>query len=275
MEAAPDAGVSRACLGWLLVGASALVAACATAALAAPAVLNEAKLVDLTYTFDDKTIYWPTEDGFHLELGPHGLTPQGYYYSANRIAAAEHGGTHMDAPSHFAEGKLTADLVPITSLVGPAVVIDVSAAAAKDRDYRLQIEDLKRWEAKYGRIPADAIVVMRSGWGRFWPDKLKVLGTDRKGDVANLHFPGFSKDAAVWLVTQRSIHAIAVDTPSIDYGPSKDFIVHQTINGANKPGFENVANLDRLPESGATIIALPMKIGGGSGAPARIIAVLP
>jgi len=258
-----------------LAATSALLAVLAGTALATAPVLDEAKLVDLTYTFDEKTIYWPTEDGFHLEQGPRGLTAQGYFYSANRLSTAEHGGTHMDAPIHFAQGKLTADQVPLAALVGPAVVVDVSAAASSDRDYRLRVDDLERWEAKYGRIPDGAIVLMRSGWGRFWPDKLQYLGTDQKGDVANLHFPGFSKEAAEWLVTNRTIDAIGVDTPSIDHGQSKDFMVHQIVNGANKPGFENVANLDRLPEFGATMIALPMKIGGGSGGPARIIAVLP
>ncbi|MEW6269478.1 MAG: cyclase family protein [Thermodesulfobacteriota bacterium] len=247
----------------------------AAAAAAAPPVLDESKLVDLTYAFDDETIYWPTEKGFELEQGPHGLTPQGYFYAANRFCTAEHGGTHMDAPIHFAEGRLTVDRVPLRSVVGPAVVVDVSERAAKDRDYRLAVEDLQRWEAKYGRIPDGAIVLMRSGWGRFWPDELAYLGTAQKGDVDNLHFPGFSREAAEWLVTQRMVDAIGVDTASIDYGPSKDFIVHQVVNGADKPAFENVANLDGLPESGATLIALPMKIGGGSGAPTRIVAVLP
>lgn len=261
----------RAFTAFLLLVATALAARAATPA----PVLDQAKLVDLTYPFDADTIYWPTEDGFRLEQGPHGFTPQGYFYAANRFATAEHGGTHMDAPNHFAEGKLTADQVPLAAMIGPAVVIDVQDAAAADHDYRLQVADLERWEAKYGRIPDGAIVLMRSGWGRFWPNKLDYLGTAQKGDVANLHFPGFSKEAAEWLVAQRSIDAIGVDTPSIDHGPSKDFIVHQTINGANKPAFENVANLDRLPEQGATFVALPMKIGGGSGAPARIISVLP
>jgi kynurenine formamidase len=255
--------------------AAGVLLAVATLAGAAPPVLDESKLVDLTYTFDDATIYWPTEEGFRLERGPHGLTPQGYFYSANRLCTAEHGGSHMDAPIHFAEGKLTADRVPLQSLVGPAVVVDVSERAASDPDYRLSAEDLQRWEAKYGRIPDGAIVLMRSGWGRFWPDKKRYLGTAEKGDVANLHFPGFSREAAEWLVTQRMIDAIAVDTASIDHGPSKDFVVHQVVNGADKPAFENVANLDRLPENGATVIALPMKIGGGSGAPTRIVAVLP
>jgi kynurenine formamidase len=252
-----------------------LAALLAAPVLAAANALDESKLVDLTYTFDERTVYWPTEDGFQLEEGPHGLTPQGYFYAANRFSTAEHGGTHMDAPIHFAEGRLTADQVPLAALVGPAVVVDVSKAAADDRDYRLRVEDLERWEAKYGRIPDGAIVLLRSGWGRYWPDKLSYIGTDQKGDVANLHFPGFSKEAAEWLIAQRTIDAIGVDTPSIDHGPSKDFIVHQIVNGANKPAFENVANLDHLPEHGATVIALPMKIGDGSGAPARIIAVLP
>lgn len=241
---------------------------------AAPAI-DESRVVDLTYTFDDTTIYWPTEDGFHLEVGKNGLTPQGYFYAANHFTTAEHGGTHMDAPIHFAQGRLTADQVPLSAMMGPAVVIDVRDSASADRDYRLTVADLERWEAKYGRIPDGAVVLMRSGWGRYWPNRLEYLGTAQKGDVANLHFPGFSKEAAEWLVAQRSIDAIGVDTPSIDHGPSKDFIVHQTINGANKPAFENVANLDRLPEQGALFVALPMKIGGGSGAPARIIAVLP
>lgn len=244
-------------------------------AAAAPATIDESRLVDLTYTFDEKTVYWPTEKGFALERGPHGLTPQGYFYSANRFCTAEHGGTHMDAPIHFAEGRLSADQVPLTALVGPAVVVDVSEQARADRDYRLTVADLERWEAKYGRIPDGAIVLMRSGWGRFWPDREAYLGTAEPGDVANLHFPGFSKEAAEWLVGQRTIDAIGVDTASVDPGPSKDFAVHQVVNGANKPALENLANLDRLPESGATLIALPMKIGGGSGAPARVVALLP
>jgi kynurenine formamidase len=258
-----------------LAAAALLCALLSSVARAAGPALDESKLVDLTYTFDERTVYWPTEDGFRLEQGPHGLTPQGYFYSANRFTTAEHGGTHMDAPIHFGQGKLTADQVPLTAMVGPAVVIDVRDAASADRDYRLRIEDLERWEAKYGRIPEGAIVLMRSGWGRFWPDRLAYLGTDQRGDVANLHFPGFSAEATEWLVSQRSIDAIGVDTASIDHGPSKDFVVHQIVSGANKPAFENVANLDRLPEQGATLIALPMKIGGGSGGPARIVAVLP
>jgi kynurenine formamidase len=239
------------------------------------AALRAGKVVDLTHTFDATTVYWPTEDGFQLEPEHHGLTDGGYWYESNRLATAEHGGTHMDAPAHFAEGNRTAEKVPLDSLIGPAVVVDVTEAVAADRDYRLQVGDLTRWEAKHGRIPAGAIVIMRTGFGDRWPDKKRYLGTAKKGDVANLHFPGFSQESAEWLVRERDVAAIGLDTASIDYGPSKDFIVHRVVNGADKPGFENLANLGRLPESGATIVALPMKIGGGSGGPLRAIAILP
>ncbi|MEW6296991.1 MAG: cyclase family protein, partial [Thermodesulfobacteriota bacterium] len=188
---------------------------------------------------------------------------------------AEHGGTHLDAPIHFAKGKRAADEVPVQQLIGPAVVIDVRAQAAQNPDYRLSVADIEAWEKRHGRIPAGAIVIMWSGWGERWPDKKRYLGTDQPGDVANLHFPGFSREAATFLVSQREIDAVGVDTPSIDYGQSQDFIAHQIINGANKPGLENIAHVEKLPPVGATLIALPMKIAKGSGGPVRIIAVLP
>ncbi len=241
----------------------------------AAADIDENKVIDLTYAFDEHTIYWPTAKPFQLEVVSAQKTAAGYWYAANNICLAEHGGTHMDAPIHFAEGKRAADEVPVQQFIGPAIVIDVRAQAAKDADYRVTVADLATWEKQHGRIPTGAIVVMLSGWGSRWPDKKKYLGTDQPGDVANLHFPGFSKEAAEFLVSQRDIDAIGVDTPSIDYGQSKDFIVHQIINGADKPGLENIAKLEKLPAKGATLIALPMKIAKGSGGPARIIALLP
>ena len=237
--------------------------------------IDESKVIDMTYAFDEHTIYWPTAKPFALEIVAEGKTEAGYWYAANNICLAEHGGTHMDAPIHFAEGKRAASEVPVQQLIGPAVVIDVQSQAAQNADYRLSVADLEAWEKAHGQIPSGAIVLMLSGWGKRWPNKKQYLGTDQPGDVANLHFPGFSREAAEFLVSQRTIDAIGVDTPSIDYGQSKDFIVHQIINGANMPGLENVANLDQLPPTGATLLALPMKIAKGSGAPARIIAVLP
>lgn len=236
--------------------------------------IDESKLVDLTYAFDDQTIYWPTAKPFEWQKEAWGKSAGGYWYTAARYAASEHGGTHLDAPIHFGEGKQAADEIPISRLVGPAIVIDVSQACAGNADYRLTTEDIAAWEKEHGVIPNESIVLVRTGWGRFWPDKKKYLGTDAPGDVANLHFPGISREAAE-LLSQRRIDAIGIDTASIDYGQSKDFIAHQILNGANIYGLENVANLERLPAKGATLIALPMKIKGGTGGPARIIALLP
>jgi kynurenine formamidase len=267
---------ARSLLSVLSVGVLALSAGCAsTRSQSRPAAIDVRKVVDLSYSFSPDTIYWPTAESFTLERVHYGPTERGYWYAANNMCMAEHGGTHMDAPIHFAEGKRTSEQVPLASCIGPAVIVDVRRQAAANRDYRLSIDDLHQWESNNGPIAAGAVVIMYSGWGRYWGDKLRYMGTDTKGDVANLHFPGFSKEAAEFLVTQRDIAAIGVDTASMDYGPSTDFVVHRIINGADKPGFENVANLDRLPAKGATVIALPMKITGGTGGPARIIALLP
>lgn len=237
--------------------------------------IDETKVVDLTHSFDDQTIYWPTAKPFQWEKESWGKSAGGYWYTAARYAASEHGGTHLDAPVHFGEAKSAADEIPISRLIGPAVVIDVSSAAAKDAAYRVTVDDITSWEKQNGQIPDNAIVLVHSGWAKFWPDRKKYLGTDAPGDTANLRFPGVSREAAEFLAKQRKIDGIGIDTASIDHGPSKDFIAHQILNGANIYALENVANLDRLPAKGATLIALPMKIKGGTGGPARIIAILP
>jgi len=242
-------------------------------AAAAPAI-DETKLVDLTHPFDDKAIYWPTAKPFTWEKESWGRNAQGDWYTAGRYSASEHGGTHLDAPIHFAEGRQTVDQIPVEKLIGPAIVIDVREAVLKDRDYRLSLADIAAWETMHGPIPAGSIVLVRTGWEKHWGDKLAYLGTDKAGDTANLHFPGISREAALML-GERKVDAIGLDTPSLDHGPSKDFAAHRAFAAATVYGLENVANLDRLPPTGATVIALPMKIAGGTGGPARIIAVLP
>jgi kynurenine formamidase len=237
--------------------------------------IDESKIVDLTYSFDEKTVYWPTAKPFQWEKESWGRSAGGYWYTAARYAASEHGGTHLDAPIHFGEGRLAADEIPISRLVGPAVVIDISEAAAKNADYRLSVDDIASWEKANGQMPDNSIALVRSGWGKFWPDRKRYLGTDAPGDTANLHFPGISREAAEFLAKRRKIDGVGIDTASIDHGPSKDFIAHQILNGANIYGLENVANLDRLPAKGATLVALPMKIKGGTGGPVRIIAITP
>lgn len=260
-----------------------IVAACergrADPARAAEAIFTSrgAEWVDLSYAYDSTTIFWPTAQPFRLEVVSAGVTPAGFYYAANDFCTAEHGGTHLDAPIHFAAGKRTTDQIPIDGLVGPAVVVDVSEKAAADRDYRVQVADLEAWEAEHGRIPDGAIVLLRTGWGRFWPDRAKYLGTAKTGPeaVPELHFPGLHPDAARWIVESRSVEAVGIDTPSIDYGQSQTFDAHQTLFAADVPALENVAALDRLPPTGAYVVALPMKIRGGSGGPLRIAGVLP
>ena len=231
--------------------------------------------VDLTYSFSDETIYWPTGEPFTLERVAYGTTEAGYFYAANNFTAAEHGGTHLDAPIHFAEGRQTADQIPLDRLIGPAVVVDVSTRSQPD--YQVQVADIEAWENAYGPIPAGAIVLLRTGWGARWPDRQRYLGTDETGPeaVPELHFPGLSPTAARWLVEERQIDAVGIDTPSIDFGQSTTFESHLILYAADIPGFENVANLDQLPENGSYVVALPMKIEGGSGGPLRIVAFVP
>ena len=239
--------------------------------------LDDAELVDLTHPFDEQTIFWPTERGFRLEKGPAGMTSKGYYYAANRFASAEHGGTHVDAPIHFSKDGRTVDQIPLKQLIGKAAVIDVSDRCADDPDYEIGIADLRRWEDKYRRQLAGEIVLLRTGFGSRWPNHKEYLGTDETGPeaIAKLHFPGLAPEAAQWLTERRSIKAVGIDTASIDRGQSKQFGSHIRLFERNVPAFENLADLDRLPEEGFTIVALPMKIAGGTGAPLRIVAVLP
>jgi kynurenine formamidase len=236
---------------------------------------DERKIVDLTYPFSAETHHWPTAKPFHFEKVAEGRTPGGFWYSSYNYGGSEHVGTHLDAPFHFAEGKWTTEQIPLSRLIGPGVVIDMRRQAEKNSDYTLQVSDVRAWEKLHGRLPGGAIVLILSGWGKFWGDRKRYFGTDEPGNVSDLHFPGLSKEAAEFLVRQRNVRAVGIDTPSIDPGPSKDFVAHQVLGAANVAIFENVAALERVPNKGATIYAIPMKIKGGSGAPLRIFAILP
>lgn len=238
---------------------------------------EQSRIVDLTHAFGPETIVWPTEESFRLIVQHAEDTEGGYYYASNRMELPEHGGTHIDAPIHFSRGKDTLDQIPIDRLVGVAVRIDVMELCARNRDYRVTISDLVGWEAQHGQIPIQAIVLLNTGYARFWPNRKDYLGTDLRGEegVRALHFPGLHPEAAAWLVRERQVKAVGIDTASIDYGQSSTFETHVALLSQNVPVFESLANLQDLPEKGFDVIALPMKIVGGTGGPLRIIAVLP
>lgn len=235
------------------------------------------RVVDLSHPFDEQTIYWPTAEGFRLRVDSKGRTAGGFHYEANSFSTAEHGGTHLDAPIHFAEGRRTVDEIPLEQLIGPGIVVDVREACARDRDHLVTTTELEAFEREHGRIPEGAIVLLRTGFGRFWPDREQYMGTAERGTqaVAKLRFPGLDPEAARWLVRERAIGAVGLDTPSIDRGRSTTFETHQVLATANVPALENVANLELLPPAGFEVVALPMKIRGGSGGPVRIAALLP
>lgn len=238
--------------------------------------LDRVQLVDLTHSFNARTLYWPTSPStFKLEQLAFGPTDAGYFYAANAFSAPEHGGTHIDAPIHFAEGRRTVDRIPLDQLVRPAIVIDVTRQAAADPDYRLTREDVLEFEEQNGRIELGSIVLLRTGWSRYWPDARSYLGDDTPGDASKLHFPSYGEEAARLLVEERKVAMLGADVASIDYGQSEDFIVHQLASAAEVPGLENLMNLEQLPPRGAVVVALPIKIEGGSGGPARVIALVP
>jgi kynurenine formamidase len=231
--------------------------------------------IDLSHEFSDKTIYWPNNPtGFKLDTQFNGITAGGFYYSSNAYCSPEHGGTHLDAPVHFAKGKWSVDEIPMEQMIGDAVVVDVTNKTKDNADYQVNVEDILAWEKQYGLLPDNIILLVKTGWSTYYDDVAKYLGTAEKGQeaVSKLHFPSIDPSLADWLVTNRKIKAIGVDCASVDYGQSKDFKTHQLLYAQNIPGFENLTNLEQLPATGIYLVALPMKIKGGSGAPLRVIA---
>ncbi len=229
------------------------------------------KIVDLTYTINEGTPHWPAKSykPFHLEtiatLEKDGVLSKAFY-------TPEHLGTHIDAPNHFEKNQASVEKIPVEQFFGPAVVIDISSQSEKNPDYRLKLDDIKAWENRNGKIPDGVIILLKTGWGKYWTNYDRYKNQDEKGEM---HFPGYSKESAEFLITERNVRALGIDNLSIDYGLSKDFIVHHLVNGAGKYGLENVANLDQLPAKGTMLIVAPVKIQDGSGGPTRIFAVLP
>jgi len=194
------------------------------------------------------------------------VDPDGLYL--NEVTLLEHVGTHVDAPAHFVTGGASIDQVPVERLVLQAAVIDVTTAVASNADYALTADDVRRWEHRNGALTAHHLVLVRTGWGMRWSDAARYRNPDAQG---TLHFPGVSADAAR-VLRDRGVPAIGIDTLSIDPGPSTTFDAHKTFLGGGGYQVENVANLDKLPETGAVIVVSPLPLAGGSGSPARVIA---
>ncbi len=240
-------------------------------------LLESGKWIDLTWCFEENTTYWPTNQAFDHDTVFYGINDKGFFYSSFRYSAEEHGGTHFDAPVHFAEKGRSVEAIPVEELTGVAVMIDVSKSTQKERDYLVSKIDFSEWEELHGKIPQNCIVLINTGYGQYWGDQLMYTGTLKQGSagVEELHFPGLGPEAAEWLISERKIKAVGIDTPSIDYGQSKDFMTHRVLCARGITVYENVANLDFLPAKGFYLVAAPMKIKGGSGAPLRLFAFIP
>ncbi|MEI7829566.1 MAG: cyclase family protein [Prolixibacteraceae bacterium] len=240
-------------------------------------LLAGGKWIDLTWDFEESTVYWPTNVAFKHDTVFYGINDKGYFYASFKYSAEEHGGTHFDAPLHFSQGGRSIEKITPDELTGPAIVVDVSEQSAQNRDYLVCSEDFLSWEKKYGRIPEHAIVLLHSGFGKYWSDHEKYTGTLKNGTegVAGLHFPGLDPKAANWLAKERKIKAVGIDTPSIDFGQSKDFQTHRSLCGNDITAYENIANLEKIPATGSYLVAAPMKIKGGSGSPLRLLVWVP
>ena len=239
--------------------------------------LFKGQWIDLTHEFSEEAIYWPTAESFKKETVFEGKTDAGFYYTAYKYSAEEHGGTHIDAPIHFVKNRKTVDQIPVEQLIAPGIVIQIAEKAKENRNYQLTIQDILDWEKENGRIAKNSILLVDTGSSKLWPNREQYMGTDERGKdaVAKLKFPGIHPDAARFLAEERRIKAVGIDTPSIDFGGSKEFNTHRILFNKDIPGMENVANLDQLPRKGFMIFALPMKIKGGSGGPLRIVAFIP
>ncbi|XP_068238727.1 isatin hydrolase-like [Palaemon carinicauda] len=235
-------------------------------------------VVDLSYDVGEDSSVWITEKPYKVVNSTKGYVPAGYWYESSSFCMSEHTGTHLDAPSHFAEGKWTVDQIPLDRLMGPGVVIDMQDKVAKDPNAELTTDDVMAWLDENGPLRDGTIVFVRTGWASRYGNKTEYFGTDTN-NKSELVFPGISKGAAQLLVSYEALSGnkvvgVGLDTPSLDHGRSQSFETHQSLMRANLYGLENVANLDKLPTTGFNVMVMPIKLRGGSGSPVRILATL-
>jgi len=240
-------------------------------------------VVDLTHAMGDSAITWPSNEPFAVTKVFRDRVSEdqgGYWYESRDFSQAEHSGTHLDAPAHFSEGKWRVDQIPVSRLIGPGVKVDITVKVQEfGLDSLLQLEDLASWENQHGLIPHGAVVIVHTGHGRLYHNRTAYLGYPENLEVAekdteNLHFPGVGEEAARWLVKERGIIGLGIDTPSTDFGQSREFLTHQVLGASNVWGVENLARTEQLPPTGFEVLALVHKLKGGSGGPARVVALL-
>jgi len=234
-------------------------------------------LLDLSYPINNNTLHWITSRPFEMRVIYNGTKSEGgtsFWLQSEDVAFNSHTGTHMDAPCHFAYGRWCVTDIPLEHLVDrPAAVVDVTKECQSNPDYQVTIDDITRHEAKYGKLPDACILLIKTGWSRYWPIKEQYFGSE-SNDVTQLHFPGIHITTARWLAQNRHLVGIGIEGPSIDAGQSLDKGTHVALYDHNVYGLENLPNLHRLPARGAVLTVLPLKTERASGAPVRIIANL-
>jgi kynurenine formamidase len=227
-------------------------------------------IVDLAWPLNTKSAYWPGENYRPFELHTIAtLEKDGVLSKA--FSSPEHLGTHLDAPNHFERDRPSVDKIPAEELFAPGVVLDVRGPVSANPDYLVSLDDVKKFEAEHGPIPPHAVVLANTGWSKFWSAPDRYQNRDVRDQ---LHFPGFSAEAVDYLIKERNIRGVGLDTLSVDQGVSRDFPVHHLLGKASRYGLENLANLDQLPPLGFYLFVAPIKIESGSGGPTRVFAVL-
>ena len=230
------------------------------------------KIIDLSHTITEGIPSWPGNGKQHkpfLKQIISNYKENGFlqYY----LNLAEHIGTHIDAPLHTNERNYSIDQLPLENLISSGYVINVTKQISINPDYRLQVEDILLWEKINGSIKGNSFIIMQSDWSEYWNQPDKYLNMDENG---KMHFPGFSKETVEFLIKERGVNGIGVETMSIDAGNSEDFSVHKTLFNYNKYAIENLKNIKLLPVKNFIIVAIPLKIMNGTGSPARVLALI-
>jgi kynurenine formamidase len=262
----------RALASALVLGVSISVGVgCRTHGTATASFVEGRRIVDLTHALNELGPFWPGTGYFAFrseviaDFETHGVYSRVY-------STPEHLGTHVDAPVHFEKGEMSLDEIPVERLFGPGIVIDISERVRRDADATLSLDDVAAFESAHGRVPAGAIVFLRTGWEERWDDPARYRNADAAGVM---HFPGYSASAADFLARQRGVSALGIDTLSVDPGGSREYEAHHAGNRLGLYFIENAARLGELPSRGFDVIVAPIKIEGGSGGQARLFALLP